>query len=99
MVNHYKKFDMEENKKTVAELTIHYKRQRLMSLLFDTKETAEAVVELLSGHLNEKGKKEFSFSGEIKTIYSGNGIIDELNDWIDNKIEPKGTILWISRVK
>ncbi|MGS2764812.1 hypothetical protein [Sinomicrobium sp. M5D2P9] len=89
---------MEENKRTVAELTIHYKRQRLMSILFDTKETADAFVEILTGKFNEKGKKEFSFSGEIKTIYSGDGIIDELNDWIDNKIEPKGTILDLIKI-
>ncbi|WP_418501787.1 hypothetical protein [Flagellimonas sp.] len=89
---------MEENKKTVAEVTIHYKKQRLMSLIFDTKETADAVVEILSGHLNEKGKREFSFSGEIKTIYSGNAIVGELNDWIDGKTEPNGTILDLMKV-
>lgn len=89
---------MKENKKTIAELTIHYKRQRLMSLLFDTTETAEAFMEILSGHLNEKGKKEFSFSGEIKTIYSGNAIVGELHDWIEGKIEPKGTILELMKV-
>ncbi|MBO0356239.1 hypothetical protein J0656_19635 [Muricauda ruestringensis] len=87
-----------EEKKTVAELTIHYKRQRLMSLLFDSTETADAIVELLSGHLNEKGKKEFSFSGEIKTVYSGKGIVDELHDWMDHKIEPQGTILDLIKV-
>ncbi|SFB80836.1 hypothetical protein SAMN04487891_102454 [Flagellimonas taeanensis] len=89
---------MEENKRTVAEVTIHYKKQRLMSLIFDTKETADAVVEILSGHLNEKGKREFSFSGEIKTIYSGDVIVDELNDWMEGKIEPKGTILDLMKI-
>ena len=89
---------MEENKKTVAEVTIHYKKQRLMSLIFDTRETADAVVEILNGYLNEKGKKEFSFSGEIKTIYSGNVIVGELNDWVEGKIEPKGSILDLMKV-
>lgn len=89
---------MEQNKKTVAELTIHYKRQRLMSLLFDTKETADAFVETLNKYFNEKGKKEFSFSGEIKTIYSGNVIVGELHDWMEGKIEPKGTILDLMKV-
>ena len=89
---------MEQNQKTVAELTIHYKRQRLMSLLFDSTETADAVMEILNGHLNEKGKKEFSFSGEIKTVYSGKGVVDELNDWMDHKIEPNGTILDLIKV-
>lgn len=89
---------MEENKKTVAGVTIHYKKQRLMSLIFDTRETADAVVEILSGHLNEKGKRAFSFSGEIKTVYSGKGIVDELHDWIEGKADPKGTILDLMKV-
>ncbi|WP_268223539.1 hypothetical protein [Sinomicrobium oceani] len=89
---------MEENIRTVAELTIYYKRQRLMSLIFDTKETADAFFETINGCLNEKGKKEYSFSGEIKTVYSGDSITNELNDWMDNKIEPKDTILDLIKI-
>lgn len=89
---------MEENKKTVAELTIYYKMQRLTSLLFDNQETADAFGETLNRSLNEKGKKEFSFKGEIKTIYSGDNIIQELGDWTDGKVEPKDTILDLIKI-
>ncbi|MBW8326925.1 MAG: hypothetical protein K0M50_19330 [Prolixibacteraceae bacterium] len=61
---------MEEKVKTVAELTIFYKKQRLASLIFDQQETADKFVESITHFFNEKGRKEFSFSGEIKNVYT-----------------------------
>ncbi|MCL6219011.1 hypothetical protein INR75_08625 [Zunongwangia sp. SCSIO 43204] len=89
---------MEENKKTVAELTIYYKKQRLTSLIFDTQQTADRCFETLNMLFNKKGEKEFSFSGEIKTIYSGSSLIEELKNWEDGKIEPKGTLLEMIKI-
>lgn len=89
---------MDENRKTVAELTIYYKMQRLTSLLFDEPETAEKFLTVIESLFNEKGKKEYSFSGEIKTVYSGETVVHEFKDWMDGKIEPKGTILDLMKV-
>ena len=46
---------MEE--KTVAELTIFYKHQRLTSLIFDTQETADKFVESIMHFFNKKRKE------------------------------------------
>jgi len=93
-----KEINMEENKKTVAELTVYYKKQRLISLIFDTQETADSFFEVLNEVFNKKGDKEYSFSGEIKTVYSGNSIIQELKDWEDGKIEPQGKLLEMIKI-
>jgi len=84
---------METTSKTVAELTIYYKKQRLTSLIFDESETADKFVAVIESLFNEKGKKEYSFSGEIKTVYSGEAIVQEVKDYADGKAKPKGTIL------
>lgn len=89
---------MEENKKTVAELTIYYKKQRLTSLIFDTQQTADRCLETLNMLFNKKGEMEFSFSGEIKKVYSGSSLIAELKNWEDGKIEPKGTLLEMIKI-
>ncbi len=60
--------------KTVAELTIFYKRQRLTSLIFDNQETADTFVDTLTSIFNQKGHDEFSFNGEIKTVYTSETI-------------------------
>ena len=87
-----------ERRKTVAELTIYYKMQRLTSLIFDKQETADKFVESISSMFNEKGKSEYSFSGEIKTIYANDTIVQELKDWADGKVKPEGTILDLMKV-
>ncbi|MDR1181614.1 MAG: hypothetical protein LBL13_06530 [Bacteroidales bacterium] len=87
-----------EKERTVAELTIHYKRQRLTSLIFDTQETADKFVEAISALFNEKGKKLFSFSGEIKTVYTPETIVGQLYDYSEGNIKPKGTILDMMKV-
>ncbi|MEO2072060.1 MAG: hypothetical protein ABGW99_12065 [Zunongwangia sp.] len=47
---------------------------------------------------NKKGEKEFSFSGEIKTVYSGSSVVKEIKDWENGKIEPKGTLLEMIKI-
>ena len=89
---------MGKDKKTVAELTIYYKKQRLTSLIFDTEQTADKCCETLNMLFNKKGEKEFSFSGEIKTVYSGSSVVEEIKDWEDGKIEPKGTLLEMIKI-
>ncbi|ADF53744.1 MAG: hypothetical protein CMP12_09140 [Zunongwangia sp.] len=89
---------MEENKKTVAELIIYYKKQRLTSLIFDTQQTADKCCETLNMLFNKKGEKEFSFSGEIKTVYSGSSVVEEIKDWEDGKIEPRGTLFEMIKI-
>lgn len=89
---------MAEKQKTVAELTIYYKKQRLSSLLFDTQETADKFVEAITHFLGEKGLRETSFKGEIRTIYMPENIIGELDDYAEGKIKPKGTILDMMKV-
>lgn len=84
--------------KTVAELTIYYKMQRLTSLIFDNQETADKFVTAIETMFNEKGINEFSFSGEIKTVYSGDSIIQEFKDWADGKIQPEGSVLGMMKV-
>ncbi|KAA6335274.1 hypothetical protein EZS27_016469 [termite gut metagenome] len=88
----------EENRKTVAELTIYYKMQRLTSLIFDNQETADKFVAVIESMFNEKGKREYSFSGEIKTVYSGEVIVREIKDLADGKAKPEGTILEMIKV-
>lgn len=67
--------------KTVAELTIFYKRQRLTSLIFDNQETADTFVDTLTSIFNQKGHDEFSFNGEIKTVYTSETITGELHSY------------------
>lgn len=89
---------MSDKQKTVAELTVYYKKQRLSSLLFDTQETADTFVEVMTHFFNEKGKNEFSFKGEIKTVYMPENIVGELDDYAEGKVKPKGTLLEIMKV-
>lgn len=89
---------MTEKQETVAELTVYYKKQRLSSLLFDKHETADKFVESITDLLGEKGMKEISFKGEIRTVYMPENIIGELDDYSEGKIKPKGTILEIMKV-
>ncbi|KAA6336195.1 hypothetical protein EZS27_015640 [termite gut metagenome] len=89
---------METTRKIVAELTIYYKMQRLTSLIFDNQETADKFVAVIESMFNEKGKKKYSFSGEIKTIYSGEAIVQEFKNWMDGKVKPEGTILDMIKV-
>jgi hypothetical protein len=89
---------MESKGKTVAELTIYYKMQRLTSLIFDEPETADKFVSVIENMFNEKGKKEYSFGREIKTVYSGEAIVREVNDLADGKVKPKGTILDMMKI-
>ena len=89
---------MEQDKNTVAELIIYYKKQRLNSLIFDTQQTADKCCETLNMLFNKKGEKEFSFSGEIKTGYSGSSVVEEIKDWEDGKIEPRGTLFEMIKI-
>lgn len=85
-------------KKTVAELTIFYKRQRLTSLIFDNQETADTFVDTLTSIFNQKGHDEFSFNGEIKTVYTSETITGELHSYAEGDISPKGWILKMMKV-
>ncbi|SHE49823.1 hypothetical protein SAMN05444274_101522 [Mariniphaga anaerophila] len=85
-------------KETVAELTIFYKRQRLTSLIFDDKETADIFVETLTNMFNQKGHDEFSFNGAIKTVYTPDTISDELLSYAEGNISPKGWIVKMMKV-
>jgi hypothetical protein len=89
---------MAEKQETIAELTVYYKKQRLSNLLFDTQETADKFVEVITHFLGEKGIKEISFKGEIKTVYMPENIIGEVDDYAKGKIKPKGTILEMMKV-
>jgi len=82
-----------EEEKNVAELTIYYKKQRLSTLIFDKQETADKFVEGITRFFNEKGRKEFSFSGEIKTVYTPETIVGQLYDYTEGNVKPQGTIL------
>jgi hypothetical protein len=85
-------------RETIAELTVYYKRQRLTSLIFDTQETADAFVETITSFFNQKGKDEFSFSGEIKTIYTTDTLTGELNSYAEGDISPEGWLLKMMKV-
>jgi ABC-type Fe3+-hydroxamate transport system substrate-binding protein len=87
-----------EEEKTVAELTIFYKKQRLTSLIFDKQETADKFLEGITHFFNEKGKKKFSFSGEIKTVYTPESIVGQLHDYTEGNAKPKGTILEMMKI-
>ena len=78
---------------TVAELTVLYKGQPLTRLIFDKQETADNVVKLITKLFNEKGRKEFSFKGELKQVYTPDGLFEELFDFLDGETKPKGTLL------
>lgn len=77
-------------RETVAELTIYYKRQRLSSLIFNHQKNADAFVETMTSFFNQKGKDEFSFSGEIKTAYTPETLTGELHSYVEGNIFPKG---------
>lgn len=85
-------------RETVAELTIYYKHQRLTSLIFDTQETADTFVETMTSFFNKKGNEEFSFSGEIKNIYTPETITGELHSYAEGDISPEGWILDMMKV-
>jgi len=85
-------------KRTVAELTVFYKRQRLTSLIFDNQETADKFVETMNSFFNQKGKDEFSFHGEIKTVYSPESLTGELRSYAEGDISPEGWMLNMMKV-
>jgi len=85
-------------RETVAELTVYYKRQRLTSLIFDSQETADTFVETLTSFFNKKGDDEFSFSGEIKNVYTPETITGELHSYAEGDISPEGWILNMMKV-
>lgn len=89
---------MNDTRKTVAELTIFYKMQRLMSLIFDEPETADKFVSVIESMFSEKGKKEYSFGREMKTVYSGEAIVQEVEDFAEGRAKPQGTILEMMKV-
>jgi len=39
---------------------------------------------------NEKGKKEYSFGREIKTVYTAEAIVREVSDLADGRVKPEG---------
>jgi hypothetical protein len=84
--------------KTVAELTVYYKHQLLTSLIFDTQETADIFVETLTSLFNKKGHDKFSFSGEIKTVYTPETITGELHSYVESDISPEGWLLKMMKV-
>lgn len=86
------------SKQTVAELTIFYKRQHLTSLIFDNQETADKFVETLTIFFNQKGKDEFSFSGEIKTVYTPESLTGELRGYAEGDISPEGWLMNMMKV-
>jgi hypothetical protein len=85
-------------RETIAELTVYYKRQRLTSLIFDTQETADKFVETMTSFFNQKSKDEFSFSGEIKTIYTPETLTGELHSYVEGDISPEGWLLKMMKV-
>ncbi|MDD4226891.1 MAG: hypothetical protein PHU98_10940 [Mariniphaga sp.] len=89
---------MESTRTTVAELTIYYKKQRLTSLIFDKQETADKFIESITRFFNERGRKKFSFSGEIKTVYTPETIVGQINDYAEGNVKPKGSILEMMKV-
>jgi hypothetical protein len=89
---------MPDKQKTVAELIVYYKKQRLSSLLFDTQETADKFVEAVTHFFNEKGMNEISFQGEIRTVYMPESIVGEINDYAEGNIKPRGTVLEMMKV-
>lgn len=86
------------SKETVAELTIFYKRQRLTSLIFDNQETADKFVETMTRFFNQKGKDEFSFQGEIKTVYTPESLTGELRSFAEGDISPEGWFVKMMKV-
>ena len=70
--------DLSENENTVAVLTIYYKEKQLTNLVFKRREMADKFVDTLQQLLNEEGKKDFSFSGSITTVYDSQTLSEEL---------------------
>lgn len=87
-----------EEERTVAELTVYYKHQRLTSLLFDTQETADTFLEALTSLATGKGMKEIRFEIEVKNVYSDESILQEIDDYRMGNVEPKGTVLDMMKV-
>lgn len=90
--------DLSENENTVAVLNIYYKENFLTSLVFKRREMADKLVAGLEQFFNEQGKKDFSFSGEIKTVYDSQTITEEIGGFLDGSIKPKGTIFEIMQL-
>lgn len=84
--------DLSENENTVAVLTIYYKEKHLTNIVFKRREMADTFVETLQQLLNEEGKKDFSFSGSITTVYDSQTLSDELGGFLNGTIKPKGTL-------
>lgn len=83
---------MDEAEKTIAELTFYYKNRRLASFIFDKQKTADIFAESLAEALGEEAMKHVSLSGEIKTVYTNETILEEINDYQTGKKEIKGTV-------
>lgn len=84
--------DLSENENTVAVLTIYYKEKQLTNLVFKRREMADKFVDTLQELLNEEGKKDFSFSGSITTVYDSQTLNEELGGFLNGIIKPKGTL-------
>lgn len=90
--------DLSENENTVAVLNIYYKEKFLTSLVFKRREMADKLVDGMGQFLNEQGKKDFSFSGEIKTVYDTQTITEEIGGFLDGSIKPTGSIFEIMQL-
>ena len=90
--------DLSENENTVAVLSIYYKEKLLTNLVFKKREMADKLVEGMQQLLNEQGKKDFSFSGAITTVYDSQTIGEELGGFLSGEIKPKGTLFEIMQL-
>lgn len=81
-----------EEQKTVAELTFYYKNRRLASFIFDKQETADDFVATLTEVVSEKSMKNIRLTGEIKTLYTNETILGEIDDYRSGNKKIKGTI-------
>lgn len=90
--------DLSENENTVAVLTIYYKEKQLTNLVFKRREMADKFVDTLQQLLNEEGKKDFSFSGSITTVYDSQTLSEELGGFLNGTIKPKGTLAEIMQL-
>ena len=89
--------DLIENENTVAILTIYYKEKQLTNLVFKRREMVDKFVDTLQ-LLNEEGKKDFSFSGSITTVYDSQTLENELGGFLNGTIKPKGTLAEIMQL-
>ena len=90
--------DLSENENTVAVLTIYYKEKQLTNLVFKRREMADKFVDTLQQLLNEEGKKDFSFSGSITTVYDSQTLSEDLGGFLNGTIKPKGTLAEIMQL-